>query len=580
MVIRTAKNLLLKSKFLGVAVKSGSHIKYLLLVTVMTSLIVINLMAASPSESQSSDGLESYSKIVHDLDIIEQFYLSSPSTNYQSEHEALKRINSYIEKDIESALQESDQLPLREQKRILFSRAMDVRCQLASRLVTVDDIDPLEALKYCEDAEKAGVEIHNRDGNMIPIFIAVGMPDRAEEALKRDAIPDPLKSLSHFNQNLAEFYLEINQTDRALSILKQTPTQSYDGRQNKLLGLADLRKGKLDNAYKLYRSNILNSEKKIGTARVSKVFKGKTLDGGTITDPDDFYFMESLLHLQGKPEKALEYSERGRAPGMKQVLGIPYSPFDLNQARQVAKSQNATIVLYSVNKEIDNLKVPKIYTYVIQPDGNFHVAITDSKYSPKDYTIDRRWQILLLVSPLTLIAIVLLVATKINKGIIYGLLFANGIAVAFIVFFFSPQLVSVEFRSPLQTEIIMRRFVRTLVAYASSPDKPNLSKHIQKQALCSSQEQCLRIAHQVLIEPIEHLLPTTPDSHVLIISDPKLAGVPFYALLDRQGKHLIDRHTLRFAPSIAVAKHFFDQPKRKPTGSPLIVGNPIEPVWN
>ncbi len=83
----------------------------------------------------------------------------------------------------------------------------------------------------------------------------------------------------------------------------------------------------------------------------------------------------------------------------------------------------------------------------------------------------------------------------------------------------------------------------------------------------------LRQGYDLLIKPIADLLPKETGSKIIIIPHRELAVVPFAALRDQEGKFLIDRYTLAFAPSVSVLDEAIRRPKTS-SGPALIVGNP------
>ncbi|MEG4505594.1 CHAT domain-containing protein [Microcoleus sp. F6_B4] len=88
--------------------------------------------------------------------------------------------------------------------------------------------------------------------------------------------------------------------------------------------------------------------------------------------------------------------------------------------------------------------------------------------------------------------------------------------------------------------------------------------------------------HQLLIDPIETLLPKDPNAHVVFIPQDSLFQVPFGALADASGTYLIEKHTILTAPSIQVLDLTRQQRQKlaqKPanTGSALVLGNPTMP---
>ncbi len=91
----------------------------------------------------------------------------------------------------------------------------------------------------------------------------------------------------------------------------------------------------------------------------------------------------------------------------------------------------------------------------------------------------------------------------------------------------------------------------------------------------SDQREKLQTLHKVLINPVNDLLPTNPDDHVVFIPQSSLLLTPFPALLDSSGKYLIDRHTIRVAPNLQSLAYGHNFLKKFPKGQEiLIVGNP------
>jgi CHAT domain-containing protein len=98
----------------------------------------------------------------------------------------------------------------------------------------------------------------------------------------------------------------------------------------------------------------------------------------------------------------------------------------------------------------------------------------------------------------------------------------------------------------------------------------------------------LQKLHQLLIEPITDLLPQKPEQPVIFIPQGELFTVPFAALKDKEGKYLIEKHTISTAPSIQALDLLYqrkNKAKGKQSFTPknirgdelLIVGNPTAP---
>lgn len=90
----------------------------------------------------------------------------------------------------------------------------------------------------------------------------------------------------------------------------------------------------------------------------------------------------------------------------------------------------------------------------------------------------------------------------------------------------------------------------------------------------------LKQLHQILINPITDLLPTDPQAHVIFIPQRDLFLVPFPALQDKDGKYLIEKHTILTAPAIQFLDLTQQQRAKveqaRPQGA-IAVGNPSMP---
>lgn len=114
---------------------------------------------------------------------------------------------------------------------------------------------------------------------------------------------------------------------------------------------------------------------------------------------------------------------------------------------------------------------------------------------------------------------------------------------------------------------------------------PSAESQQQREA---EQRQKLQQLHQLLIEPIQDLLPANAEEPVIFIPHSELFLVPFPALMSSEGRYLIQDHTILTAPSIQVLQ-FTRQigqsngARNRSTSADqvLVVGNPIMPtLWN
>jgi CHAT domain-containing protein len=132
--------------------------------------------------------------------------------------------------------------------------------------------------------------------------------------------------------------------------------------------------------------------------------------------------------------------------------------------------------------------------------------------------------------------------------------------------------------------------------YRSAPDESELGQLVADSRASiviestNTRPEQLRELHTLLIDPIADLLPTDPEAKVVFVPQGNLFLVPFAALQDVEGTHLIEKHTILTAPSIQVyglANEAASTTVGANGGSPfsadnaLIVGNPTMPkVWS
>ncbi|MEH2368686.1 CHAT domain-containing protein [Nostoc sp.] len=95
----------------------------------------------------------------------------------------------------------------------------------------------------------------------------------------------------------------------------------------------------------------------------------------------------------------------------------------------------------------------------------------------------------------------------------------------------------------------------------------------------SSQQKSLKQLYELLIKPVEEFLPTDPNARVIFIPQGPLFSVPFAALMNTNGKYLIEEHTISTTPSIQILSLIHKQRQRiRGIGqNDLVVGNPQMP---
>ncbi len=241
------------------------------------------------------------------------------------------------------------------------------------------------------------------------------------------------------------------------------------------------------------------------------------------TQRNTYSLLQKVLIAQKKNNPALEISERGRARAFVDLLASRLSskpkaqssnPPTIEEIKQIAKVQNATLVEYSVIfdgfkvKSKIQIKESEIYIWVIKHTGEVTFRKVDLKpLWQKDNT--------------TLADLVISSRQSIGAG---G---RNAIDI-----------------------------------------KPT-GKPIQKQNF--------QKLHQLLIEPVASLLPTNPDDRVIFIPHESLFLVPFAALQDKDGKYLIEKHTILTSPAIQVLELTRQQRQKVKGKDVLVMGNPTMP---
>lgn len=272
-----------------------------------------------------------------------------------------------------------------------------------------------------------------------------------------------------------------------------------------------------------------------------------------------YSLLQQVLVAQNRPEAALEVAERSRARAFVELLAqrqaaqserqtsrsgridrLPpfpsnISPPNIEQIRQIAREQNATLVEYSVIPDEDFIAQGKLkgsdsqlFIWAIQPSGQ----------------IDFR-QVEL---------------TKLTKP-------ANPL---------SPKTLIASSRDAIGVRSRGLGIVSNQVSARQQPQP----QHNQRR-----QQQTMRRLHSLLIQPIADLLPADPAARVIFLPHDSLFLVPFAALQDSAGQYLIEQHTILTAPSIQLLdlthkrrQQLSNRDEESEDKNVLIVGNPTMPA--
>lgn len=251
-----------------------------------------------------------------------------------------------------------------------------------------------------------------------------------------------------------------------------------------------------------------------------------------------YNLLQQVLIAAKQPEAALEVSEQGRARAfaerLTQRIGktptLP--PITLAEIRKVAKRQNTTIVEYAIVPDDafkfrgkQRGKEQTLLIWVVQPNGKITLRQVDLK---------QRWE---------------------KQGTLKQIVATARCLGA------APVCPTVE-------EVAQTRGFSIGTVQPKKTDKPTKIEKIDPNTFAGLPE-----LYEILIAPIQDLLPKSAADRVTFIPQESLFLVPFAILPNPQGQYLIQDHTLSSSPSIQsltllAAKAQFQ------TTTNLVLGNP------
>jgi CHAT domain-containing protein/Flp pilus assembly protein TadD len=338
-----------------------------------------------------------------------------------------------------------------------------------------------------------------------------------------------LGNLGNAYESLGNYPKAIIYQEQSLAILREIKDQSGEGLTLNNLGLALFSAGDSAAAEKALRASIGVWEVLRQVATRNDAERVSIFERQSFT----YRILQEVLIAQNKPKAALEIAERGRARAFVELLAkrlgrqearvsdqSVIDPPNMQQIQQIARTQNAILVQYSIVAEGKEEDYPTtLYIWVIAPTGEITFRKADLK---------PLWQ---------------QQNTSLSK--------------------------LVE-----QSRETMGARGRSDIEVALSPER---LKQQQEQ-----QGQKLKQLHQLLIEPIADLLPKDPTQRVIFMPQGELFLVPFPALLDANNKPLLEKHTILTAPSIQVLEltrqqRLTMQSSKLKVQNALVVGNPTMP---
>lgn len=301
-----------------------------------------------------------------------------------------------------------------------------------------------------------------------------------------------------------------------------------------------------------------------------------------------------------KNVKALEISEAGRARAFVELLTkyvnnsfltFKPSPPSVETIKEIARKQNATLVEYSLISSDDlQFQIPgkkkqvdlELLIWVVKPNGeiefrkknlksvlgnttlqtlieNTRASIFKEGFVGNNISLGETLNLpptSLQQSSLTLDDLTIGDLVKLNDDIADN--------PAWIVVAIDSQSKQLILRQPSWEE-------------GFTIDRPitDVVTKVESQRVSNQQ---LRQLHQLLIEPINDLLPKNDEERIIFIPQKELFLVPFAALQDTNGKYLVEKHPILTAPAIQVLQSTY-QRRQQPSSAQevLLVGNPTMP---
>ncbi|MEM9217559.1 MAG: CHAT domain-containing tetratricopeptide repeat protein [Cyanobacteria bacterium P01_F01_bin.150] len=358
-----------------------------------------------------------------------------------------------------------------------------------------------------------------------------------------------LNGVGNAQAKLKQYDAAMHSFDQALAIFQSLEAQALAGLTRSDRGSVLISMGQLNRAEVALRqaADLLDSVRdSLDDASQISIFE---------TQASAYRRLQLALIEQGKIEAALEVSERGRARAfvsqlsqqLRQQAVMEPSP-DIEAMRSIAKSQNATLVNYSIGRTVDGNF--GLFIWVLQPTGELIFKQVALDADDPDA-----------LSKITTLA-------QLDTGLYRGI----GRRIVG-----DDTTESTNLLADVRAAMVVGRGLRG-VELIPDPD--------------AQIESDLQELYQLLIQPIHHLLPTDPDQLVTFIPQGGLFLVPFPALQDEDGTYLIENHTLSTVPSIQVlgltATLQAERRSHSPNLTPslpsqslhrtMVVGNPTMPV--
>jgi CHAT domain-containing protein/tetratricopeptide (TPR) repeat protein len=389
-----------------------------------------------------------------------------------------------------------------------------------------------KAIDYLQQSVSIAREIQDRKnegtylGNLGNNYISLGEYPKAIDYFQQSlAIARTIKDREGEGRtlgNLGRAYLYLKEYPKAiehfeqdLEIAREIGNLPGQGRALNNLGLAYFESGNLAEAEKILRLGMEARESLREILGGNDAWKVSIFEQQIRT----YNLLQQVLIAQNKTDAALEISERGRTRAFVELLTRRLSP----------------------QSEAPPIKSPSL--------GDIKKIAQQQNATLVEYSM------------------------AVDKQLFIWVISPNGK-----VTFRSFDLKSLGAGATTQGESLQKLVAETLESVGIGEDRNGIFEVSITNPTADPQRQTksLKQLYQLLIQPIADLLPTDPNSHVIFIPHQDLFRVPFPALIDSDGKYLVEKHTILTAPSIQVLEltHKARQNSSRSGQGALVVGNP------
>ncbi|MBS0648393.1 MAG: tetratricopeptide repeat protein [Verrucomicrobia bacterium] len=347
-------------------------------------------------------------------------------------------------------------------------------------------------------------------------------------------------------RSLGEYHKAIEYLEKALQIAQKLGDRGEEGKAFNNLGLTYQHLNDLPQAEKhFYQSVAIYSflQDILGDNHQWKI---------TIFEEQSraYFSLERVLLKQGKAEEALEITDSRRSRALVSMLSSRvHTPtkepiyLTYKEIQSLAQKLNTTFVTYSLSSLSEDES--RIHVWVVPPSGGIECIPISCDKLPDQIKEDIEE------------------ASKVLQTY---------------PFISAPPRVR-----PPRAQSVKRSSEEEIPLPSVPPSIQGMQEITRGDSNAAPNEDQLRSfkerlsqCYEAFILPIEKYLPRDPEQTLTIIPDSFLSQIPFAAFRDKEGKYLIEKCAISFAPSIK-AVQLLDQLPRNSSSNLLIVANPTSP---